>query len=63
MPEKLVTRPQLAEQFAVSIPTIRRWEKQGKLIPVRLGAGSVRYRLAQVEQFLREAGKQEAEAR
>lgn len=58
MTENLVTRQELAEQFKVTVPTIRRWEKQGKLLPVRLSAGVVRYRLSQVEQFLAEAGKQ-----
>jgi excisionase family DNA binding protein len=58
MTEKLVTRQELAEQFKVTVPTIRRWQKQGKLLPVRLGAGTVRYRASQVEQFLAEAGKQ-----
>jgi predicted site-specific integrase-resolvase len=57
MTEKLVSRQELAEQFKVTVPTIRRSQKQGKLVPVRLSAGVVRYRLSQVEQFLAEAGK------
>jgi predicted site-specific integrase-resolvase len=57
MTSELATRKELAERFKVSITTIRRWQKQGKLLPVRLSAGVVRYRVSQVEQFLAEAGQ------
>lgn len=57
MPEKLVTRQQLADQFEVTATTIRRWERLGKLAAVKLGRGTVRYRVSDVEKFLAEAGK------
>jgi predicted site-specific integrase-resolvase len=55
--EKLLTRPELAELFSVSIATIHRWERAGKLKPVRLSANVVRYLPAQVQQLLAEAEK------
>ena len=54
---ELLTRPELADIFKVSLPTIHRWEKLGKLHAVRLGAGSVRYRREEVDAFLERAGK------
>ena len=58
MTEQLVTRKELAAAFACTVATIRRWEKQGKLKPVRLGAGTVRYKRAGVAAFLADAEKQ-----
>jgi excisionase family DNA binding protein len=52
MTEKFLTRRELADGFACSISTIRRWEKAGKLKALRLGAGTTRYREVDVEQFL-----------
>ena len=56
--EILVTRPELAERFKVTVRTICRWQKQGKLKPVRLGSSTVRYRLSDVEAFLQKAAAQ-----
>jgi excisionase family DNA binding protein len=47
-----LTRRQVAEAFQVSPHTIIRWELAGRLPAVRLGAGSVRYRRADIEAFL-----------
>jgi excisionase family DNA binding protein len=55
MTEKLLSRQELAEHFGCSVATIRRWERVGKLKAVRLGACTVRYRRADVEQFLANA--------
>jgi excisionase family DNA binding protein len=46
------TRKQIAELFQIAIPTVLRWEKSGKLKALRLGSGSVRYRVSDVEAFI-----------
>jgi len=46
------TRKQIAELFQIAIPTVLRWEKAGKLKALRLGSGSVRYRVSDVEAFI-----------
>ena len=50
--KELLTRKDIAEIFQVSPLTVIRWEQSGKLPAIRLGAGSVRYRRADVENFL-----------
>lgn len=52
MTEQLLTRTDLAKLFHCSRSTILRFEKQGKLHPVRLGEHTLRYRREDVEQFL-----------
>jgi excisionase family DNA binding protein len=52
MTEQLLTRADLAKLFHCSLSTILRFEKQGKLKPVRLGEASIRYRRQDIEQFL-----------
>jgi excisionase family DNA binding protein len=47
-----LTRRQVAAIFQVSQPTVIRWELAGRFPAVRLGAGSVRYRRADVEAFI-----------
>jgi excisionase family DNA binding protein len=49
--KELLTRKDIAELCQVSELTIIRWEKAGKLSAIRLGAGSVRYKRADVESF------------
>jgi excisionase family DNA binding protein len=48
----LLTRKQVAEYLKVSYLTVYRWERSGKLPSIHIGAGSVRYRHADVEQFI-----------
>lgn len=50
--KELLTRKDVAELCQVSPLTVIRWEKAGKLSAIRLGAGSVRYKRADVEAFL-----------
>jgi excisionase family DNA binding protein len=49
---ELMTRKQVAQLFQVSPLTIIRLEQAGKLPAVRLGAGSIRYRHADVLNFI-----------
>lgn len=58
MTDKLLTREQVAEIFVCTIPTIRRWEKAGKLHPLKLGATTIRFRPEDVESFLQKAAAQ-----
>lgn len=51
------TRKQIAELFQITIPTVLRWEKAGRLRAVRLGTGSVRYRISDVEAFIANGAK------
>ncbi len=44
--DRLISIGELAELKAVSVDTIRRWEKEGKLKSVRTDGGHRRYRLA-----------------
>ena len=53
--EELMTRGDVAKLFKVSRLTVIRMEKAGKLPALRIGAGSVRYRKADVEAFLTRA--------
>jgi predicted DNA-binding transcriptional regulator AlpA len=52
---ELLTRRQLTALFQVSLPTLLRWQDAGKLLPVRLGAGTVRYRRADIESLITDA--------
>ena len=44
--DRLISIGELAELKAVSVDTIRRWEKEGKITSVRTEGGHRRYRLA-----------------
>jgi len=44
--ERLITIGELAELKAVSVDTIRRWEKEGKFSSIRTEDGHRRYRLS-----------------
>lgn len=50
--KELLTRKDIAELCQVSPLTVIRWEHDGKLPAIRLGAGSVRYKRADVQAFL-----------
>ena len=55
--ERLLTREEVAELFTCSIPTLHRFEKQGKLHPVRLSGQLVRYKASDVAAFLEKASQ------
>lgn len=44
--ERLITIGELAELKAVSVDTIRRWEKEGKISSIRTDGGHRRYKLS-----------------
>ena len=48
----LLTRSQVADFFQVSIKTIRRWEKAGKLPSVPISRNVVRYRTKDVRDLV-----------
>ncbi len=50
--EQLLTRKQIAALFQVSEPTVIRLEHAGKLPALRFGAGSVRYKRADVLAYI-----------
>ena len=53
MTEKLITITEAAEMIGVSLDTLRRWDKSGKLIAIRPGKGSHRlYKLKDIEVFM-----------
>lgn len=46
--EKLLTSHQIAKLLNVWPETLRRWEKEGKLIPLRTPGGHRRYKESQI---------------
>lgn len=50
----VLTPAELASYFKVSTATVARWAKKGKLPSFRTPGGQRRYRLADIEQLLRE---------
>jgi len=48
MAKKLLTIKQAAERLGVSIKTIRRWEKQGKIESIRTSGGHRRFKLKEI---------------
>lgn len=46
--EKLLSRKKAAEMLAVSVSTIKRIEKQGKLQPLVVGVRSIRFRRSDI---------------
>ncbi len=44
----LLTMKDVAERFQVSVKTIKRWVKDGKLRTVRLSPRVVRFRMAEI---------------
>jgi len=52
--EKLLTSHQLAKLLNVWPETLRRWEKEGKLIPLRTPGGHRRYKESQIKTLLGE---------
>ena len=48
MAKKLLTIKQASEELGVSIKTIRRWEKQGKIESIRTSGGHRRFKLKEI---------------
>ena len=53
--DHLVSRRALAHRWGVSVATIKRRERSGTLPVLRLGLRLIRYRIADIEQYEREA--------
>ncbi len=56
LPKGLLSIGKAAAALGVSIDTLRNWEKQGKLLPVKTEAGTRKYRKADINQLIREQG-------
>ena len=52
--EMLLTRREAAERLRISLSTLERWERTGRLTPTRLSPGVVRYRRADIERLIEE---------
>jgi excisionase family DNA binding protein len=52
MAGRLLTARELAEMLAVSPETILRWTRRGELRAIRLPGRAIRYREAEVEEWL-----------
>ena len=50
----LATRREACDLLKISMSTLERWERQGKLTPVRLSPGVVRYRRSDLERLIGE---------
>ena len=56
--DELLNRKQVAQLFGVSPITVIRLQEAGKLPVVKIGAGSVRYRRADIERFIADSTKE-----
>jgi len=54
--ESLLTPAEVATMFRVDPKTVTRWAQQGKLRSIRTLGGHRRYREAEIQAFLRQAG-------
>lgn len=54
--KKLLSRRDVALMFRVDPRTVTRWAEQGKLRSLRTAGGQRRYRLEDVQDFLRQQG-------
>ena len=52
----LLRPSKVAERCDVSLSTLRRWDREGVLRAVRLGSGTIRYHLEEVENFIASGG-------
>ena len=55
--EDLLTSQQLAERLQVSLPTIKRWRREGGGPPFVRAGRSVRYRASEVDRWLEQGGR------
>ena len=46
-----LTRKQLAHRLGVCLESIKRWEKSGRLAPIRFSSRTIRYPLKYVEKI------------
>ena len=53
-PDQFVDAEAVAKHFGVAIPTINRWVREGRIPCVRASRRIVRFRLAEVEDALRQ---------
>ncbi|MBE7156937.1 MAG: helix-turn-helix domain-containing protein [Rhodospirillales bacterium] len=54
-PDALLTRRQVARWLAVSIATVKRMDRDGKLHPLKFNTRTIRYRASDVIHFLEQA--------
>lgn len=60
--KKFFSTEEVAERYRVSIPTVKNWRKEGKIVPtLKIPGGSVRYTLADLQNFEQQTGRKEAE--
>lgn len=52
--EKVLTIKETAEMLKVSLPTLRRWDSEGVLTPVRTSGRHRRYKMSDIKKFLGE---------
>lgn len=55
MTKQLITRAEAALRLGVSTKTIQRYEKQGRLIAIRLSSHVVRYDAADLEKLIQQS--------
>ena len=60
--QQLVTIADAAKRLGVSTKTLRRWEKQGKIIPQRTTGNQRRYSVSQIEELRNENGNKKSES-
>ena len=51
----LLTPPEVAAEFRVSVKTIYRWSREGYLTPIRPRGRALRFRRADVDALLKDA--------
>ena len=51
--ERLLTMKEVTEILNVSHDSLRRWDKSGKLIPLRTPGGQRRYKQSEIEKLLK----------
>jgi predicted site-specific integrase-resolvase len=49
---EFLTRADLCRLFKITLPTVLRWEKAGRLHPVHIGPGSVRHKRTDIETLI-----------
>jgi excisionase family DNA binding protein len=50
----ILTKREAADLLRISIRTLERWERMGKISPTRLSPGTVRYRKSDIERLIEE---------
>lgn len=61
--EKLLTIPELAEYLGICPTTAYRWASQNRLKCIRLGRRCVRFRLSDVEDYIRSALREDLQSK